>query len=163
MRSLVLSAVLCALFCVTPSAFAKHHHRHQDDDAQSGGQFDYYLLALSWAPNYCAGHPRTIPANARPAGIPHSYCMACGHKPAAARRLCRARRPAPVAAATVDHMLNYMPSRGLIQHEWQKHGTCSGLSAQDYFAKVEQAFKRRTRSGAVSEAGPRSADSACPI
>ena len=24
---------------------------------QDAGQFDYYLLALSWAPNYCAGHP----------------------------------------------------------------------------------------------------------
>ena len=48
----------------------------------------------------------------------------------------------PVAADTVDHMLNFMPTRSLIQHEWQKHGTCTGLSAQDYFAKVEQAFKQ---------------------
>ena len=46
----------------------------------------------------------------------------------------------PVAADTVEHMLNFMPSRGLIQHEWKEHGTCSGLSAQEYFAKVEQAF-----------------------
>jgi ribonuclease T2 len=38
-------------------------------------------------------------------------------------------------------MLNYMPSRGLIQHEWQEHGTCSGLSAQDFFAKAEQAYR----------------------
>ena len=47
----------------------------------------------------------------------------------------------PVAAGTVDHMLTFMPSRGLIQHEWQEHGTCSGLSAQEYFAKAEQAFR----------------------
>ena len=46
----------------------------------------------------------------------------------------------PVAADTVDHMLNFMPSRSLIQHEWQQHGTCTGLSAQDYFARAEQAF-----------------------
>ena len=46
----------------------------------------------------------------------------------------------PVAAATVDHMVNFMPSRGLIQHEWQEHGSCSGLSAQDYFAQAEKAF-----------------------
>ena len=67
--------------------------------------------------------------------------MGSGRKPTAGRRPCRVRRPAPVATATVDHMLNFMPTRGLIQHEWQEHGTCSGLSAQDYFAKVEQAFR----------------------
>jgi len=38
-------------------------------------------------------------------------------------------------------MLAYFPSASLIQHEWAKHGTCSGLSANEYFAKVEDAFK----------------------
>jgi len=37
-------------------------------------------------------------------------------------------------------MLNFMPSRGLIQHECEKHGTCSGVSAQNYFGQAEQAF-----------------------
>lgn len=46
----------------------------------------------------------------------------------------------PVAADTVDHMLNFMPTRSLIQHEWQKHGTCTDLSAQDYFAQAENAY-----------------------
>jgi len=39
-------------------------------------------------------------------------------------------------------MLLYMPSRGLIQHEWAEHGTCSGLSPRDYFGQAELAFKR---------------------
>jgi ribonuclease T2 len=37
-------------------------------------------------------------------------------------------------------MLNFMPSRGLIRHEWSKHGTCSGLPADLYFRNVERAY-----------------------
>jgi ribonuclease T2 len=36
-------------------------------------------------------------------------------------------------------MLNYIPTESLIQHEWATHGTCSGLSAADYFAAVRKA------------------------
>ena len=39
-------------------------------------------------------------------------------------------------------MLSIMPSRGLIQHEWETHGTCSGLGAQDYFATIYKAFTK---------------------
>jgi ribonuclease T2 len=30
-------------------------------------------------------------------------------------------------------MLDIMPSPRLVEHEWAKHGTCTGLSAQAYF------------------------------
>ena len=46
-----------------------------------------------------------------------------------------------MAHEVVDHMLAYMPSAGLVQHEWREHGVCSGLSSRDYFAQAEQAFK----------------------
>src|SRR5882757_8756247 len=112
MKRVITPAVLCKILCLTPLASAKHHHRHHDD-APSGGNFDYYLLALSWAPNYCAGHPSDH----------SSECRIGGH------------------TAFVLHGLWPQASRGLIQHEWQKHGTCTGLAAQDYFAKVEQVYK----------------------
>ena len=46
----------------------------------------------------------------------------------------------PVSQAIVQATLNYIPSESLIQHEWATHGTCSGLSAQEYFGQVEQAY-----------------------
>src|SRR5581483_9185164 len=33
----------------------------------------------------------------------------------------------------------YIPTESLIQHEWAAHGTCSGLSAADYFAALAKA------------------------
>lgn len=113
--------------------------KHKKQPAKTG--FDYYLLSLSWAPNYCAGHP----------GDHSSECRAGGHVAFVLHGLwpqsdqgappmsCAPARP--VASSIVTHMLQYMPSRGLIQHEWEKHGTCSGLSAEEYFHQVEQAFK----------------------
>ena len=39
-------------------------------------------------------------------------------------------------------VLDIMPSRGLIRHEWAKHGTCSGLKPEDYFAAARKAFEQ---------------------
>ena len=140
MKRLVTSALLCTLLCLTPSAHAKHHH-HRDDSEAGAGNFDYYLLALSWAPNYCAGHPNDHSSECRIGG--HTGFVLHGLWPQANSGAppMSCSTASPVAADTVDHMLNFMPSRGLIQHEWKEHGTCSGLSAQEYFAKVELAFR----------------------
>jgi len=140
MRRFIITALFCLYLFPAPSAFARHHHRHRDAKANPG-HFDYYLLALAWAPNYCAGHPTDHSSECRTGG--HTAFVLHGLWPQANSGpppMSCSTAP-PVAAATVDHMLNSMPTRGLIQHEWQKHGTCSGLSAQDYFARVEQAFR----------------------
>jgi ribonuclease T2 len=39
-------------------------------------------------------------------------------------------------------MLDLMPAPGLISHEWQQHGTCSGLGAREYFALVRRAYEK---------------------
>lgn len=138
MKYCTIAALLCLVCFLTAPAFAKHHHRH--NDSEGAGQFDYYLLSLSWAPNYCAGHPSDHSSECRLGE--HKAFVLHGLWPQASSGAppMSCSNASPVAAATVDHMLNFMPSRGLIQHEWQKHGTCTGLSAHDYFAQAEQAF-----------------------
>ena len=132
-------ATLCVVVIVA-AAFAKHH-RH-DAGGGTDGTFDYYLLSLSWAPNYCHEHPSDHSSECRSGGrqgfVLHGLWPQAenGQSPMA----CSAA--GPVDASLLDSMLQYFPSRGLIQHEWQEHGTCSGLSAEDYFHQAVQAFKK---------------------
>lgn len=37
-------------------------------------------------------------------------------------------------------MLDIMPDPRLIQHEWTTHGTCSGLTADQYFGVIREAY-----------------------
>ena len=102
--------------------------------------FDYYLLALSWAPDFCAqakGYkdPAECGAGRKLGFVVHGLWPQAesGRGP----ENCGAARP--VAASLVQTMLNYIPTASLIQHEWKTHGTCSGASAAEYFAAVRKA------------------------
>ena len=101
--------------------------------------FSYYMLALSYAPDFCAEpggnkDPREC-GPGRPGFVVHGLWPQNdgGRGP----EKCGSARP--VAADLVRVMLNYIPTESLIQHEWTTHGTCSGLSAADYFAAVRKA------------------------
>jgi ribonuclease T2 len=137
MKRVVTLGLLCVVTLAATTAAAKRHRRHHHP-----ARFDYYLLALSWAPNYCASHPSDHSAEcqvgAHKSFVLHGLWPQANNAPPPMS--CAPARP--LAHNIVDHMLQFMPSGALIQHEWTKHGTCSGLSAQDYFAKVEQAFRK---------------------
>jgi ribonuclease T2 len=125
------------IFIFAVTAFA------QDGRTNQPGKFDYYVLALSWSPTYCAGAQERAPSR-RPdlqcSGRPFAFIVH-GLWPQYVKGFpsyCQV--PAPrIDNTMVSGMLDLMPSRHLIFHEWDRHGTCSGLSAQAYFDSLRKA------------------------
>jgi ribonuclease T2 len=104
--------------------------------AQNAAPFDYYILSLSWAPEFCA-QPDQAAANPLECG-PGKGFVVHGLWPEADRgrspESCGPSKSVP--RGIVNEILRSMPSPALIQHEWATHGTCTGLSQGDYFTKV---------------------------
>ncbi len=107
------------------------------------GQFDYYILALSWSPSYCEARRDRSP-NRSPDrqcdGRPFSFVVH-GLWPQYDRGFpsyCQVPPPR-LDRTIVGSMLDLMPSPRLIFHEWDQHGTCSGLSPRAYFESVRNA------------------------
>jgi ribonuclease T2 len=106
----------------------------------AAANFDYYVLSLSWEPEFCA-QPNVSkdPAECGPGKklgfVVHGLWPQLETK----RGPENCGSASPVAASLVQTMLNYIPTASLIQHEWKTHGTCTGLSATDYFYMVRKA------------------------
>ena len=94
------------------------------------GDFDFYVMALSWSPDYCAStdyqdeqqcsigkqldfvlHGLWPQYNS---GYP-SYCS-----------------EESLPGYLIDDFAGLYPSEKLFDHEWEKHGTCTGLSPAGY-------------------------------
>ena len=115
----------------------------QDRRQGEPGQFDFYVLALSWSPSYCEAAQARAPNRApdqQCGGRPFAFVVH-GLWPQYERGFpsyCQV--PAPrLDRAVVGGMLDLMPSPRLIFHEWDQHGTCSGLSPHAYFDTVRKA------------------------
>lgn len=100
----------------------------------SAGSFDYYLFVLSWSPEFCyAPQHRSEPeCREHKAFVVHGLWPQSAH----GGRLedCTSSQAAPTDTSPVEGI---MPSN-VIEHEWQAHGTCSGLSGNDYFALIRK-------------------------
>jgi ribonuclease T2 len=123
----------------------------QDGDAPrapaEAGVFDYYILALSWSPSYCAGAASAERDPLQCDGTRPFAFVVHGLWPQNERgwpEACATEQPADVGDELKDSMLDLMPSPNLIEHEWDKHGTCAGVSQDDYFRTV-RAFRERVR------------------
>ncbi|MEO0665560.1 MAG: ribonuclease T2 [Pseudomonadota bacterium] len=113
-------------------------------EGERTGAFDYYVLALSWSPNWCAreGDARGAEQCARDLGW-----SLHGLWPQYERgwpSFCPTLARAPSRRMTAE-MADIMGSGGLAWHQWRKHGTCAGISAEEYFSQSRFAYEAVTR------------------
>src|SRR5438128_3124568 len=113
----------------------------QDRRQNQPGQFDFYVLSLSWSPSFCeAAGERGTPPQQQCGARPYSFVVH-GLWPQYERgfpEFCQ--QPAPrLDRNIVSSMLDLMPAPRLIFNEWDKHGTCSGLSPRAYFDTIRKA------------------------
>jgi ribonuclease T2 len=133
-------AAFAALFLALTIGCSNAQDRRQNEP----GQFDFYVLSLSWSPSYCDAATERSPERA-------ARDQQCGERPFSFvvhglwpqyekgfPEFCQ--NPAPrLDRNIVSSMLDMMPSPRLIFHEWDRHGVCSGLPARGYFDTVRKA------------------------
>jgi len=105
------------------------------------GQFDFYVLALSWSPGFCeisGSRNKQCDSGSGLGFVVHglwpqseqgypSFCEPSG-------------RFVPRAAA--EEAKGIFPDDNLARYQWRKHGTCSGESPSGYFRAVQRARER---------------------
>lgn len=133
LATVISAAVAIAVAIVSPSTARA--------DGERAGDFDYYVMALSWSPTWCAltGDARNDPqCDPREAfsfvlhglwpqfeqGYP-SYCRTSQRDPSRGQ-----------SAAMED----VMGSDGTAWYQWKKHGRCAGIPATDYYANMRKAY-----------------------
>jgi ribonuclease T2 len=103
---------------------------HARKPADQPGNFDYYAVALSWSPSYCAtrNDPDQCASGRRLGFVLH------GLWPQYERGYPETCSSEKLPAHVKDQFGALFPSARLAEHEWKKHGTCSGLDPAGYFA-----------------------------
>lgn len=137
------SATVCfALALLLPLAACKSSRQNTAENptpsahpstVPTGSGFDYYLLNLSWSPEFCYSHPTAAECASRSTFVLHglwpqnndgTYPENCSNA------------PGPSDPASFNDIY---PDSGLLEHEWHTHGTCSGLSADAFFSTARAA------------------------
>jgi ribonuclease T2 len=125
-----------------PSPYERDSTR--GDRNHQPGIFDYYVLALSWSPTYCAGLRGGRRDPQCDGGRPYAFVLH-GLWPQYQRgwpQDCRTSDRGWVPAPVAERMLDIMPSKKLVFHEYRKHGTCTGLGVDGYFDLARRLFEK---------------------
>lgn len=108
--------------------------------------FDFYVLALSWSPAFCASEAGQRSPEQCGQGVDFGF-ITHGLWPQFEQgwpSFCQSDYGGQMPRDIAGELLPIMPDRGLIAHQWDKHGTCSGLDPQAYADRIIEATSRVT-------------------
>ena len=112
-------------------------------EGERAGDFDYYVLSLSWSAAWCAleGDSRDDPQCDAGRGLTFVLHGLWPQNESGWPSFCRTGERDPTRAETAA-MADIMGGSGLAFYQWKKHGRCSDLSAPDYYRTAREAFGR---------------------
>ena len=130
---LVLAGLIFSLGATAPS-----RAQSTPSNLLATGDFDFYVFTLSWSPGFCdTGGANKSPDQCAvgsgqgfvvhglwPDNVSRPYPQDCGSA-------------GFVSGAALRQTHGVYPAEGLARYEYGKHGTCTGLSADNYFAAVK--------------------------
>jgi ribonuclease T2 len=111
-------------------------------DGEKAGDFDYFVVSLSWSPAWCemTGDGRGDPQCDAGRGLTWTLHGLWPQYEDGWPQFCRTVERDPARSETAA-MADIMGGAGLAFHEWKKHGRCSGLSSRDYFTASRKAYR----------------------
>jgi ribonuclease T2 len=126
-------AVLVAAFLSQPALLRAEGERT--------GEFDYFVLALSWSPSWCAleGDERQSEQCDPRRDLGFTLHGLWPQHEDGWPSFCRTTARDPSRNETAA-MADIMGTGGLAWYQWKKHGRCSGLAASAYFDTARRAY-----------------------
>ncbi|NKF23412.1 ribonuclease T2 family protein [Solimonas marina] len=107
----------------------------------SPGRFDYWVLTLSWLPEFCKNNLAEDMCQRGDESGFFVYGLAPKNEHGDSPEDCGPRL-ARVDDAVIDDMQALMLDHRRIQHEWRQHGSCSGLDQRAYFDTIDRARRQ---------------------
>ena len=132
-----LIRAFAALLALTAAASA---------EGERPGDFDYYVMALSWNASWCEREGDARGADQCDPKHDHGFTLH-GLWPQSEQgwpSYCRTSERDPSRRMSGD-MADIMGSAGLAWYQWKKHGRCSGLSGEDFYSLSRLAYSKVNR------------------
>lgn len=115
-------------------------------DGEHAGDFDYYVMSLSWTPSWCEleGDDRNSPQCDVDKGFGFTLHGLWPQYESGWPSYCRTSERDPSRGQT-EAMADIMGTSGLAWYQWKKHGRCAGLSPDEYYETAREAYASVTR------------------